>query len=109
MFLIVLVVDIDLLSLSLGSHVEHLVDLGNNGRGGSEGSVSSVLLSTTGFSDLSLDKGYAEVFLDLACFFLVMMMVQMLRIVVISFLLPIVVLLELSTCNHLVSILLDVL
>jgi hypothetical protein len=38
-----------------------------------------------------------------------MMMVQMLRIVVISVLLPIVKLLELGTCSHLVSILLDVL
>jgi hypothetical protein len=47
---------------------------------------------------------YTEVFLDSACFFLMMMMVQMLRIVVISVLLPIVELLELGTCGHLVSI-----
>jgi hypothetical protein len=72
--------------------------------------VSSVMLFTAGSSDLSLGNGYAEVFLDLACLFLVMMMmVQLLRIVVISFLLLIVGLLELSTCKHLVSNLLDVL
>ena len=72
--------------------------------------VSSVLLFTTGSSDLALDYGDAKVFLDLACFFLmVMMMVQMLRILVISILLPIVLLLEPSTCSHLVSVLLDIL
>ena len=38
-----------------------------------------------------------------------MMMVQMLRILVISVLLPNVLLLEPSTCSHLVSVLLDVL
>jgi hypothetical protein len=63
----------------------------------------------TSSSDSALDYGYAEVFLDLACFFLMMMMVQMFEDCVISVLLPIVVVLELSTCNHLVSILLDVL
>ena len=72
--------------------------------------VSSVLLFTTGSSDLALDYGDAKVFLDLACFFLmVMMMVQMLRILVISILLPIVLLLEPSTRSHLVCILFDVL
>ena len=38
-----------------------------------------------------------------------MMMVQVLRIVVVSVLPPIVELLELGTCGHLVSLLLDVL
>ena len=77
---------------------------------GLRGRCFSVLLFTTSSSDTALGNGYAEVFLDLACFFLVMMtMVQLLRIVVISFLLLIVGFLELSTCNHLVSNLLDVL
>ena len=109
MFWIGLNVDVDLLSLSLSLHVEHLVSLGHDGLGGGEGGVSSVLLSTASSSDSSLDYTYAEVFLDSACFFLMMMMVQLLRIDVISVLLPIVELLKLSTCNHLVSILLDVL
>ena len=77
MFWFVRIVDVNLLSLSLGSHVEHLVGLGHDGRGGCEGGVSSVLLSTTSSSDTALGYGYAEVFLDSACFFLVVMMVQM--------------------------------
>jgi hypothetical protein len=70
-------VDVDLLSHSLGSQVEHLVGLGHGSRGGGEGGVSSVLLSTTSSSGTALDYGYAEVFLNSACFFLVVMMVQM--------------------------------
>ena len=77
MFWFVRIVNVDLLSLSLGSHVEHLVGLGHCGRGAGEGGVSSVLLSTTSSSDTAPDYGYTEVFLDSACFFLVVMMVQM--------------------------------
>ena len=57
MFRFVRIVDVDLLSLSLGLHVEHLVGLGHDGRGGCEGGVSSVLLSTTSCSDTALDYG----------------------------------------------------
>ena len=79
--------------------------LGHDGRGATGRCFqrSAVHYSS---SDLALDYGYAEVFLDLACFFLmVMMMAQMLRVVIISILLPI----DQSTCSHLVLILLDVL
>ena len=76
-FWFVLIVDVVLLGLSLGSHVKHLVGLGYDGRGGCDGGVSSILLSTTSSSETALDYGYAEVFLDSACFFLVVMMVQM--------------------------------
>jgi hypothetical protein len=109
MFWIVLIVDVDLLSLSLSLHVEHLVSLGHDGLGGGEGGVSSVLLSTESSSDSSLDYTNAEVFVDSACFFSMMMMVRVLRIVVVSGLPPIVELLKLGTCSHLVSLLLDVL
>ena len=98
MFWIGLIVDLDLLSLSLSLHVEHLVSLDHGGLGGGEGGVSSVLLSTASSSDSSLGYSYAEVFLDSACFFSMMMMVQV-----------IVELLELGTCSHLFSLLLDVL
>ena len=104
-----LIVDVDLLSLSLSLYVEHLVSLGHGGLGGGKGSVSSVLLSTVSSSDSSLDCTYAEVFLDSACFFSMMMMVRVLRIVVVSVLPPIVELLERGPCNHHVSSLLDVL
>jgi hypothetical protein len=73
------------MSVSESSHVEHLVGLGHGGCGGCEGGVSSS-------SDTALDYGYVEVFLDSAC--------RWLRIVVF---------LNLYTCNHLLSILLDVL
>ena len=76
-FWFVRIVDVDLLSHSLGSHVQLLVGLGHGGREGGEGGVSSVLLSTTSSSDTVPDYGYAEVFLNSACFFLVVMMVQM--------------------------------
>ena len=109
MFWIGLIVDVDLLILSLSLHVEHLVSLGHGGLGGGKGSVSSVLLSTVSSSDSSLDCTYAGVFLDSACFFSMMMMVRVLRIVVVSVLPPIVELLERGSCNHHVSSLLDVL
>jgi hypothetical protein len=38
-FWFVRIVDVDLLSHSLGSHVEHLVGLGHGDRGGGEGGV----------------------------------------------------------------------
>jgi hypothetical protein len=44
MFSIGLIVDVNLLSLSLGLHVEHLVSLGHNGFGVGEGGVSSILI-----------------------------------------------------------------
>jgi hypothetical protein len=47
MFWFVWIVNVDPLDLSLGSPVEHLVGLGHDGRGGCEGGVSSILLSTT--------------------------------------------------------------
>jgi hypothetical protein len=76
MFWIGLNVDVDLLSLSLSLHDEHLVSLGYDGLGGSEGGVSSVLLSTASSSDSSLDYTFTEIFLDSACLFLMMMMMR---------------------------------
>ena len=76
-FWFVLIVGVCLLGRMLGSHTEHLVGRGHGGREGGDGGFSSVLLSTTSSSGTALDYGYAEVFLNSACFFLVVMMVQM--------------------------------
>jgi hypothetical protein len=71
--------------------------------------VCPVFCFPRSFSDLSLSYTYTETFLDLACLFSMAMMVQVLSIVVVvSVLLPIVELLELGPCNHLVRLLLDV-
>jgi hypothetical protein len=108
MFWVGLSVDVDLLSLSLGLHNEHLFGLVLDGLGGGEGDVSSVLLSTKllrlvpklhlrgdllRFAVLVLDGDDGAGFI----------------VVVVSVLLPIVELLELGLCNHLVRLLLDVL
>ena len=106
-FWIGLSVDVDLLSLSLSLHDEHLISLVLTGLEGGEGVVSSVLLSTASSSDSSQDCAFTEIFLDSACLFS-MMMVRVLSIVVVSVLPPIVELLELVLGNHLVSLLLDV-
>jgi hypothetical protein len=102
-----LLICVYLLSLSL--HDEHLNSLVLDVLGGGEGCVSSAMLSTASSSDSSLDYTFTEIFLDSACLFSMMMMMRVLSIVVVSVLPPTVELLELVPCNHLVSLVLDVL
>ena len=81
--------------------------LGGNGLGSAR-AVFTAFRFHSRLLNSSLGYSYAEVFLDPACHFLMMRMVQALELVVISVLLPIVKFLELVTRSHLVSILLEV-